>query len=365
LYGIIPFAGAFYSRYKWRRFRKRFIELTLFPVLDYSQYRKMEDSGGIFRFTGEIESITDGRILWIKGEDLTIPVSLEKIKCFLLPKNEGNEIPEAPEQIRWNRVSTLNEGVKVYIGGQIKMQNNRLNFISTKENPLIVIFYNCPETEFTGEIIRCARTHNEYWNALTPGSLVIGALSLIYIAAYFLNRPAFRMTVIYALVAVFIPILPVIPPGLLFTALHRRMRWYSRKFRAYWDLARLPLRYLKPGEESAVLTTGEKYGFVKLNSLPVDGAKEEIPLLIPESFMEKGKHELLFFGVMGLNGDLPVRSKDKFASYGIMPANPALLTRRYAVSAYIADIFAWLVLFLGISINIVFIFMILYFLGGI
>jgi len=325
----------------------------------------MEASGGIFRFTGEIESITDGRILWVKGEDLTIPVSLEKIKCFLLPKNEGNETPEAPEQIRWNRVSTLTEGVKVYIGGQIKMQNNRLNFISTKENPLIVIFYNCSETELTGEIIRCARTYNEYWNVFTPVSLTIGTLSLIYIAASFLNRPAFRITVIYALVAVFIPILPVIPPGLLFTALHSRMRWYSRKFRTYWELARLPLRYLKPGEDSAVLTTGETYGFVKLNSLPVNAGKEEAPFLIPEGFMEKVKNELFFFGITDLNGGLPAVSKDKFASYGILPANPALLTRRYAVKAYIADILAWLVLFLGILINIIFIFIILHFLGGV
>jgi len=325
----------------------------------------MEDTGGIFRFTGEIESISDGRILWVKGEDLTIPVSLEKIKCFLLPKNEGNETPEAPEQIRWNRVSTLTEGVKVYIGGQIKMQNNRLNFISTKENPLIVIFYNCSETELTGEIIRCARTYNEYWNTITPASLVIGALSLIYIAVSFLNRPAFRITVIYALAAVFIPILPVIPPGLLFTALHLRIRQYSTKFRTYWELARLPLRYLKPGEDSAVLTTGEKYGFVKLNSLPVNAGKEETPFLIPEGFMEKGKHELFFFGITGANGGLPAVSKDKFASYGILPANPALLTRRYAVRAYITDILAWLVLFFGIITNIIFIFIILHFLGGI
>jgi hypothetical protein len=362
LYGIVPFVGAVYSRYQWRLFRKRFVDLTLTPLLDYRRFRLMDDEGGVFRFTGEIESITDGRILWVKGNDLTMPVSLEKIKCFLLPKNEGGEIPEAPEQIRWNRVSTLTEGVKVFIGGRIKKQNNRLNFISTKENPLIVIFYNCPETELPGEIIRCARTHNDYWNSFTPASLVIGALALVYVAAAFLNRPAFRLTVISALIAAFVPILPIIPPGLLFTVLHRRMTWYSRKFRAYWDLARLPLRYLQPGEETADLSTGEKYGFVKLNSIPSD--KGEIPFLIPEGFMEKRKRELYFFGIIDPE-NIPARSKDMFVSYGILPANPALLTRRYAIKAYVMDVFAWIILFMGIFLNIIFIFLILSLLGAI
>ena len=335
--------------------------------MDYRQYRQMEDEGGIFRFSGEIESITAGSILWIRGEDLTIPVSLEKTKCFLLPKNKEDGIPDPPEQIRWDRASTLTEGVKVYIAGRIKKQNNRLNFISTKENPLIVIFYNCSETELTGEIIRAARTHNEYWNSLTPVSLVIGAMALIFIAASLLGRPAFRVTVISSLVAVFIPIFPYIPPGLLFTTLFRRMTWHSRKFRAYWDLARLPLRYLQPGEDTAVLSTGEKYGFVKLDSMPSEAEKSEIPFLIPESFMKGKKHELYFFGVLSSENreNLPLKSKDPFVSFGILPANPAFLTRRYAIKAYFMDIFAWLVLLAGVILNIVFIYVILSLLKGV
>jgi len=239
-YGILPIAGGFYSRHKWKQFRERFINLRLVPLLDYRQYRQMENESGVFRFTGEIESLT-GHMLWVKGKDLTIPVSIEKTQCWLLPVHEGDGIPEAPEKILWNRVSTLTEGVKVFIGGYVTMQDNRLVFISTKEKPLMVIFYNCPDTDLTDSIIRAARTRNEYWNRLTPVSLVIGALSLIFIAATFLDRPAFRLTVITTLVAVFIPILPIIPPGLLFTILYRRMTWHSRNLRAYWDLARFGL----------------------------------------------------------------------------------------------------------------------------
>jgi len=209
--------------------------------LDYRQYRQLEWDGGVFRFSGDIESITDGQTLWVKGDDLTVPVSITKTKCYLLPIHEGEGFPEAPQQIRWNRVSTITEGAKVFIGGRVKNQDDRLSFVSTKEQPLMVIFYNCPDAAFAGSIIQAARTRNEYWNNITPASLVIGALALIYIAASYLGRPAFRLTVISTLTAVFIPILPVFPPGILLTSLYRRLTWNSVKLRANYDLARYGL----------------------------------------------------------------------------------------------------------------------------
>jgi hypothetical protein len=372
-YGIIPIVGVIYSRYIQRQFRRRFIDLGLAPLLNYRQYRQLENTasgelqGGVFRFTGGIESITDGRTLWVKGEDLTIPVSLEKTNCFFLPKHEGEEFPEAPEKIRWNRISTLTEGVKVFIGGLIKMQNNRLNFISTKENPLIVIFYDCPEAELTSQIIRASSSRNEYWNAATPASLFIGAMLLVIIAASLLNRPAFRLNLISALVAVFTPVLPAIPPGFLFTLLFRRIAWSVKKYRAYWELARLPMRYLQPGQERANLSTGETYGFKKLNSLPPAAAEGEIPFLIPGVFNEEKTQEWYLFGVLGSkeNEDMPARSKDPFVSFGILPANFIFPARRYAIKAGALEILASLVLLFGITVNFIFILFVLSLLTGI
>jgi len=365
-YGILPIAGAFYSRNKWRKFRDRFDDLRLAPLLDYRRYRQLESEGGVFRFIGGIESITDGHTLWVKGEDLTIPVSLEKTTCFLLPICEDSSLPEVPEQIRWNRVSTLTEGSKVFIGGQLKTQNNRLSFCSTKEKPLLVLFYNCPDTELTGSLIRAARTRNDYWNSLTPISIVIGALALVYIAASFLGRPAFSLTVISSFVAIFVPVLPIIPPGILFTVLYRRLTWQARNLRAYRDLARLPLRCLLPeypARQSADLFTGEKYGYVQLDSLP---AQETVPWLIPEKQKTGKKSKLFFFGVLrGEESSLPQRSKDPFVSFGILPDDPAYLARRYAIRAYALEAAAWFILLLGIVVDVVFIFFILQLLRGV
>jgi len=283
-YAILPFIGGFYSRYRWRKFRNRFSDLCICPLLDYSQYRQLDNQEGIFRFTGNIESITDGHTLWVRGNDLTIPVSLSKTKCYQLPMHEGDGLPEAPQQIRWNRVSTLTENSKVFIGGQLKMQDNRLNFISTKENPLMVIFYNCPDSELKNTIIRAARTRNEYWNSFTPVSLAVGALILISIAASYLYRPAFRLIVISSFIAVFVPILPVLPPGFVFTVLCRRLTWNARRLR--------------------------------------------------------------------INSDL--------AHFDLIPGASKKLARRYAIKAYSLEAFAWLLMLLCITINIVFIFLVLY-----
>jgi len=237
-----------------------------------------------------------------------------------------------------------------------------MSFVSTKERPLTVIFYNCPDSALTDEIIRCARTRNEYWNNITPVSIVIGALSLIYIAAYFLDRPAYRLTIITALVAVFLPILPMFPPGLLLTLLYRRITWHARRFRAYWDIVRLPTHYLQDGEESAVLSTGEKYGFIKIKS-PSDAA-ENTPFLIPEYDTEENP-EWHFFGVLtpessAENNTMPKNSSiDPFVSFGLLHGRPKQLASRYAIKAYTMEVLAWILLLLGISINVVFIFVIL------
>jgi hypothetical protein len=367
-YGFFPIAGALYSRYKWKKFRRRFDELRLKPLLDYRQYRQIGSEGGVFRFTGGFESITDGQTLWVKGGDLTIPVSLANTQSWLLPMQEGERIQEAPERIQWNHISTLTEGAKVFVGGMIKIKDNRLSFVSTKETPLMVIFYDYPDTSLAGGTIRAGRTRNEYWNNITPVSVIIGALSLIYIAASFLDRPAFRLTVITALVAVFIPALPWFPPGLLFTVLYRRMAWYARNLRAYRDLARLPLRYLSPGEAGpdgpgSVLSTGEKYGCKKFDSLPAavqGGRPGAIPFLLPEHSKKRKNSPWYIYGVLDDNSELPQKSKDPFVSFGVLPGDPRVLARRYSIKAYTMEALAWLVLVSGVALNVVFIFRILF-----
>ncbi|MCL2067404.1 MAG: hypothetical protein FWG99_08070 [Treponema sp.] len=364
-YGLVPILGALYSRNKLGQFRRRFDELRLSPLLDYRKYQQLEKEGGIFRFIGGFESITDGHTLWIQGENLTIPVSIDNVKCWLLPMQEEGGVgemfdpgAEAPERIRWDRVSTLTEGARVFVGGYMKNLNNRWSFTSAKEMPLMVIFYDCPDNTLPERIMRAWRHRNEYWNPVTPFSLIIGALSLLYMAYSFLNRPAFRFTVIGSLIALFIPILPMIPPGLIFMVLYRQLSWRARKLRVYSDIAALPLRHLTSGLDSCLLKDGEKYGCVKYDSLPAEGSEGQIPLLIPELSKEGQSLQWYGFGAMRESSSLPENPSDPFVCFGILPGNPKDLTRRYAIRAYTLEVLAWVLLIFGIALNLFFIWII-------
>ena len=223
------------------------------PVLNYNSYWRREKpdnirkDAGSFRFIGDFESVTDGQILWIRGDDLTLPVYLKNAETYMLPARtiEGaHEMfdpgDDSPEKVNWRKVSTLTEETKVFVGGSLADKDGRLSFASTKENPLIVIFFDGPGDSLTERAIRTCRRRGEYWNPATPYSLVIGALCLLLMAFSFLSRPAYRLTVIVSLIALFIPVYPIIPPGLLFTAFYRRLAWKSRELRALSDLSRLP-----------------------------------------------------------------------------------------------------------------------------
>ncbi|GHT52880.1 hypothetical protein FACS1894106_2550 [Spirochaetia bacterium] len=363
-------AGGLVSRRSWRVFRRRFDDLRLRPLLDYGIYSRRETSagtesrgeGGIYRFIGGFESVTDGHTLWIRSDSLTIPVALAGAQTYLLPMQEGGFLPgafdpgeEAPERIRWDRVSTLTEGAKVFVGGALALRNNRWTFVSTPEAPLLVIFYDGPDRSLAIRTIRAGRHRNEYWNSITPYALVLGALSLIFIAVSFLPRPAFRLIAITAFIAIFIPLFPMVPPGLLFTVMYRRLWWRARIFRAYRDLVRLPLKYFKPGEKEARLPDGEKYGFVRNDS--ADG----IPLLIPEAEKRK-KAEWYIFGALPPDSatGLPREPLDSFATFGALPGDPDVLARHYTRNAYGFEIISWLLLLAGIGLNAFFIALIIF-----
>jgi len=376
-YGLVPLVGAMVKRHKWHIFRKRFDELRLSPILDYRQYSR-EGKDDTFRFVGGFESVTDGQTLWIRNEGLTVPVSLQNAEIYLLPMQKGEGISEAfdpgeetPERIRWERVSALTEGARVFAGGLLVSQNGRRSFVSAKKNPLMVIFFDGPDQSLTTRAIRACRYRGEYWNTVTPYSLVVGALCQILMAVMFLSRPAFRLTVIVSIIALFIPLYPMIPPGLLFTVMYRRLAWRSRILRAYRDIVRLPLRYLSPQmnrklwgnfaplNQCCSLPNGEQYGFVRVKELPAQAEEGKIPLMLPE-LTKAGKDNVWYiFGALRPGEELPVQPNDYFATFGILPGRPEVVARYCEIMAYTLELAAWIVLLTGVGLNIFFLRMVM------
>jgi hypothetical protein len=263
---------------------------------------------------------------------------------------------EAPERIRLDRTSTLTEGAKVFVGGLLVLRDARWTFVSTRENPLLIIFYDGPDSALAARVIRAGRHRNEYWNRLTPYGFVLNAFCQIIIAASFLSRPAFRLTALAAFVALFTPLLPILPPGVLLTALYRRLWWRARIFRAYRDLARQPLKYFPPGDLShGRLPGGEAYAGAWRAELWLE---EGFPLIIPDQRPRKGEGWYVF-GSPGVDAS-PVLPRDPFAAFGALPGEPETLAKRYTLNAYILEIAGCIFVLTGVALNLLFIIMILY-----
>jgi hypothetical protein len=154
----------------------------------------------------------------------------------------------------------------------------------------------------------------------------------------------------------------MIPPGLLFTVMYRRLAWRSRILRSYRDLARLPLRYLGKNAllvKNCLLPNGEQYGFTCVKELPPQVEEGTIPLLLPELTKAKEDDLWYIFGALRPGEDLPVQPEDSFATFGILPGKPEALARRCEILAYTLELAAWLILLTGIGLNIFFLRMVL------
>ena len=367
-YTVVPIAGAFAVRRSWRLFRSRFNDLRDAPLLDYAAYRDGGDKDRDFRFLGGFESVNDDRILWVRNENLTVPVRLEGARIYLLPSaEEGEEFNfesegEAPEHIRWNRLDALSDGVRVYIGGRLRTAGGRRIFSSCREGPLLIILYDGADRTLMLRTVKAGRQKNEYWNPATPLSLAVGICSQLVIAVGYLPRPAFRLAALTAFAAMFGPLFPLAPPGVLFTALYRRLWRRARIFRVYRDLVRLPLVHIAADCGLGRLPDGSAYGYREYEEIPI---VEDPPQAIPPGERLSGGGGWRVYGSLeGSAADAgpghPGRPKDPMGAYVLIPGDPIRLARTYVRKAYAYEAAAMATLLAGLLANASFVGFILF-----
>jgi hypothetical protein len=372
-YALIPLAGISIRRHAWRVFRERFVYLSGMPLLDYGMLR--QNINGEYHFIGNFESITENSTLWIKADNLTIPVFLEKAQTYMLPlgghkhdsgadqkmcfdENELDINAPALRRFSWNRISSLTAGAKVFIGGVLKEINGRQTFASSKGQPLLVIFYECSESMLSAGVMRAGKYNMEYWNTVTPYALVGGVFSLISIAQFFYARPIYRVTVLSAIAAIFCPLFPLLPPGLIFTLIYRNLWLRVCIYRVFRDVALLPLRYAAR-RNAPQSQSGAVYECRMLDALP---GNSKIPCLLPASKPEKNEswHMAGFFDDAGTGEPLAVASTNPFIPCGLLPGSPKTVSQRYNRKAVLLEVSAWLALAAGIALNIFFAELIIY-----
>ena len=252
---LIPGLGGFRARSRWRGFRDRVMKSALYPHVSFES-GTMDGPLGAHRFVGRIEALQGDDTLWLKGEGVSLRVMMPGAEIYLLP-DEGAMTPNArslleerlpefsPHPLSWRRITSLQEGSKVYVVGFLEYRDGVLRMFGSKDVPLLAILHEgedvVPRAVWTG------RQKNEYWNVLTPWSLFAGSLALFIMATsvFGTNMASPRGRII--LTAALFPIIPLIPPGLVFFFVYLANWRRARFLRAERDLLGLSA-YLRAGD---------------------------------------------------------------------------------------------------------------------
>jgi hypothetical protein len=266
-YLILPLSGAFSVRKGWRAFRGQISGAGLNPELSYAKPDRAKDGlAGSFRFIGELQAIQNESSVWLNNGSISVKAELEEVKIFLLPtsrtmdsedrieKNEYVLPQEMPKKLKWEKVYSLAQGTGFFLSGTVYIENGNPVFRHTEANPLLVIIYDGKKETILRRSIWCGRQLNEYWNSLTPVSLIAGSFFLFVLAYIFIKRVDTRLGSILILIFSLVPVMPVLPPGILFYSIYKRLWKKGRLLRGERDLLRLPLRFFRRGKSQGCIT---------------------------------------------------------------------------------------------------------------
>jgi len=341
-YFIIPVGGAFYVRRRWRVFRATLRASLDFP-LAVPRFTESSGSLGLHRFLGSLEAIEGSDKLWIRGPHGSITADMKNAAVYnLTDPGTDDQVYEhlypfslptvSLTLMSWNDVFSLTEGTRLFLYGNLRVKRGKYCMESCQQMPLTVIIYN--EDPFT-LIPRCiwsGRQSNEFWNFLTPWSVLTGSLLLLIFSVWLLlNANNYKIQII-SLFLSFLPVVVFLPPGVFFFNFYKKLWDKGRKSRAERDLIRLPL---SPGindtdetscSEDEVLYSRRpsEWGFP-------DGAVHHIYRL-PEGLLEMAERDL--------NGHC--------LEY---PENPETLADFCQKRAFLYESLSWIILTGGLILN--------------
>lgn len=326
---LIPGAGAFAVRARWRRFRSLVIAASYAEPLSYADIREDSSSGPVRRrIIGEIQAQTGEDQWWISNRDVSVRANLHGAKVYVLPSFEGAAeeemvernrelIPEVmPREMTLRNLGQLPLGTSVLVFGVLAWDEEGAVMRAPESGPLLVLVFDGDEKSLLRRSIWTGRHLNEYWNSLTPVSLAAGSFAFLMMAYLFLQLAEMRPVALLALSGALVPLLPLLPPGYLFFAIYKRLWARGRYLRAERDLFRLPGRF-QTGES---LPGGGTYGLRVYSRIPRD--RRGFSIRTP-SFAPKGD-EFYLHGAVAPGG--PRKPKDPFVEYVLTPGDPGVIS---------------------------------------
>ncbi len=347
-YGLVPLIGAFSVRNRWRRFRTQLMEAALRPSLTYRAVYGSESSG-VYRIFGSLQAVQDVNVLWLADGDVSVSIDLDGVPVYILPSvPKGESIiktsmypDESPKRTYWNRIFSLPEMTSIFISGELVHKDGLSRFRNTKDIPLLVIVYDCDDSDFYSHAILSGRQRNEYWNALTPGSLTIGSFSLFIYFYLLIQMPYMQFIAVTALTFSLVPVMPFLPPGLVFYYIYRHFWKNARILRAERDLLRLPINFFSDhgglsSGSSVVLPDSAKYQCLIANDLEEAWTMFNNAILRNSSLLETytDRNEYFVFGSESKGKD------DPMAETLVIPGDPNILSLKSTKKAQKYEVFS-------------------------
>jgi hypothetical protein len=344
-FGLIPGIGAFFVRSRWRLFRRRVAESSLYPFLGYSDLSRAGDFLGRYRVFGQLEAIQGENSIWVNNGSFTVEADLTQAKLYFLPSFSASPrtLPverlqeEVPDEqlalVSWNQIFSLPAGTQIFIAGHLFSEEGRAVFRSRGKDPLLVVLYDGERNTIVQRAVWGGRQRNEYWNQFTLASLLTGAFCMVLLAYIFLRSTPSSLPVLFALSLACFPISGLLPPGFILYYLYRFFWKRARMLRAERDLLRLPLRYYPESkslqsESSVILPTGETYLCSQDADLLIDGELIIRSASLP-SVREGRIEEVFLFGTYReKNGQRRMETpKDPMAELVLVTGDPAVLAQ--------------------------------------
>jgi hypothetical protein len=381
-YIFIPAIGAFIARDKWRRFRKRLVALSFYPLIDYADLTKQEEGiHGNFRFFGNLEAIQGENRIWLTNGTMSLAVDLQDVSLYLIPSrapyegySENNSyeydkvLPsQEPVSVKWKQIFSLPEGTNIFVAGSLHTVNGSIIFKSSPGEPLLVVIYDGVKKELLKRSIWYGRQKNEYWNQFTLTSLITGFFILLFCTYIFLKISSMRIPAFISLSLSLLPVTLLLPPGVPLFFIYRFLWKRARILRAERDLLNLPLRYF-PGKaivdaDKPIVYSQlpDKSTYVMIKSTPSSSASY-IPVqgsvrirgssLVPGHTIRENNCFLFGQYIKEEDGEYITEPSDPMAELIQIPGNPKTLARECIRKAKVNTFFAAFCIISEIVLNL-------------
>jgi len=236
-------------RRRWRSFRWKCRDAALLPV--WGPDAKTDYPAG-FAIYGQVEAIQGDDTLWITTDAGSIQVIMNGHPVYSIDDAgidaNGNQAHRTPEMTRWEHVGPLPEGSRIFVAGDICYERAGLVVRAWKSAAPLLVFYDGPAEDLIARLLWAGRQRNEFWNAFTPMSLMIGFGLLAIFGFSAVRESGNRFWAVLAASLSVIPFAALLPPGILGFFLYRRLWRKGRHYRGFRDLSILVQSLLMAGE---------------------------------------------------------------------------------------------------------------------